>query len=155
MTVSLVCKNWMEIVRNDTKHLKLGEVFLTSYFQVQDFQIEDEHLNSLMTAYLKLWPNVQSIKMDWIAKTPLQYLDLKDSPKWLDLVRKGVKCLQLDELELKKYFHLETFMSDYLKLWPNVERIEMNWIGIRTISKITSQGTVLHKFSLRLSMYHF
>ena len=153
--MSLVCKNWLEIVRNDTKCLKLRELFLCRYFDIEDFRIENENLNTFMTAYLKLWPNVQSIEMDWIAKTPLQYLDLKDSPKWLDLVRKGVKCLQLDELELKKYFHLETFMSDYLKLWSNVERIEMNWIGIRTISKITSQGTVLHRFSLRLCMNHF
>ena len=133
-------------MRNDTKHLKLGELFLRRYFDVEVFRIEDENLNTLMTAYLKFWPNVQSIEMDWIAKTPLQYCDFKDSPKWLDFVRKGVKFLQLDELLLKKYFQLETFMGDYLKLWPNVERIEMNWIGTTTISKRSAQGMEIQKF---------
>ena len=140
MTVSLVCKNWLEIVRNDTKYLKLGELFLRRYFDIEDFRIEDENLNTLMTGYLKLWPNVQKIEMDWIAKTPLQYCDFKDSPKWIDSVRRGVKVLQLDELKLKKLFQLETFMGDYLKLWPNVERIEMKWIGTRTISRMSPQG---------------
>jgi len=139
MTVSLVCKNWLEIVRNDTKHLKLGEVFLRRYFQVEDFRINNENLNTLMTTYLKLWPNVQKIEMYWFAKTPLQYCDFKDSPKWLDSVRKGVKVLQLDELKLKKCFQLETFMGDYLELWPNVERIVMNWIGTKTISRMSPQ----------------
>ena len=71
---------------------------------------------------------------------------VKDVPKWLDMVRKEATFLSLKERWLKKRFQLDTIpindeilnslMNDYLKLWPNVERIEMDWIGTTSISQL-------------------
>ena len=145
-TVSLVCKDWLEIVRNGTKSLVLKKPFLKKYFQLHALPIDDGKLNSLMDAYLKMWPNVQKIEMDWIGKTPPEYYYLKDSPKWLCMVRNEVKFLKLKEYFLKKHFQLDSLpindellnslINDYLKLWPNVERIQMDWIGSTSVSML-------------------
>ena len=147
-TVSLVCKDWLEIVRNGTKSLVLKKPFLKKYFQLHALPIDDGKLNSLMDAYLKMWPNVQKIEMDWIGKTPLEYYYLKDSPNWLCMVRNEVKFLKLKEYFLKKYFQLDSLpinykllnslMNDYMKSWLNVEKIQMDWIGSTSLSMLPS-----------------
>ena len=65
---------------------------------------------------------------------------------WLEMVRRKVKCLKFKEQSMKKYFQLDNLpihdgllnalMNDYLKSWPNVERIEMDWIGTTSISDL-------------------
>ena len=82
--VSLVCKYWLEIVRNDTKYLKLGEHFLKKYFELETLKLDDEKLDSLMTNYLMLWPNVRFIQMDWVQGNDIINLhhDIKISRNW-------------------------------------------------------------------------
>ena len=67
-TVSLVCKSWLKIIRNDVRHLDLKHHFLDKLFDEKDKTkfIADEPLNSLMSDCLKIWPKVQTIEMDWV-----------------------------------------------------------------------------------------
>ena len=82
--VSFVCKYWLEIIRNDRKYLRLGAHFLKKYFELGTLKLEDEKLDSMMTKYLTLWPNVKMIEMDWVRGKDIINLkhDIKISRKW-------------------------------------------------------------------------
>ena len=82
--VSFVCKYWLEIIRKDTKYLRLGEHFLKKYFELETLKLNDEKLDSLMTNYLMLWPNVRFIQMDWVQGNDIINLhhDIKISRNW-------------------------------------------------------------------------
>ena len=62
------------MVRNEVKFLKLKEYFLKKHFQLDSLPINEDLLNSLMNDYLKLWPNVERIQMDWIGSTSISML---------------------------------------------------------------------------------
>ena len=71
------------MVREKVKFLILKEQSMKEYFQLNNSPINYGLLNSLMNDYLKSWPNVERIEMDWIATTSLS--DLPANPNFKQL----------------------------------------------------------------------
>ena len=71
------------MVRKKVKFLILKEQSMKEYFQLNNSPINYGLLNSLMNDYLKSWPNVERIEMDWIATTSLS--DLPANPNFKQL----------------------------------------------------------------------
>ena len=70
-TVSLVCKYWLALVRNDTRHIRLRCTFLNSYFELKYNgwpPVQRRKLDTLLSNYLKIWPKLQSIDIHWICE---------------------------------------------------------------------------------------
>ena len=69
---------------------------MKEYFRLDNLPIHDGYLNALMNDYLKSWPNVERIEMEWIGTTSIS--DLPASTNFKQLW--NVPCLNY--LQLKK-----------------------------------------------------
>ena len=88
--VSFVCKDWLRIVRNDVKYLKLNRNFLDKLFDGKycHGKVSEETQHQVMSNYLKLWPKLQFLDIYWsssIKDEDLWTLSLTDFKKWWNL----------------------------------------------------------------------
>ena len=94
-TVSLVCKDWLRIVRYNVRYLNLRRRFLDKLFDgkyesYNKYQcVTEEKMNEVMSNYLKKWPKLQSLAMFWCSKSikdeDLLNFSLTDFKKWWNL----------------------------------------------------------------------
>ena len=64
-------------MQKGSTHLTLHEPFLVKNFQRQSVTIEDEEFHLLMKNFMKKWPNIQSLEVEWIGSTPMKDLSCK------------------------------------------------------------------------------
>ena len=61
-------------MQKGSTHLTLNESFLVENFQLRSVPIGDEEFHSLMKNFMKEWPNIQRLEVDWIGSTSMKNL---------------------------------------------------------------------------------
>ena len=113
-TVSLVCKDWLKMVRDDVKHFKLHKKFILKLFKVtrlQSVSVSEDKLNLVMARYLNAWPRLEVIEMDWVWKMQDEdkFQDQKDLFKFtLDYFKRSwnlpfIKSIIINEITVRDY----------------------------------------------------
>ena len=113
-TVSLVCKHWLRIVRDNVKHLKLHKNFILKLFKItrlQSVPVSEDKLNIVMARYLNVWPRLEVIEMDWVWKMQDEdkFQDQKDLFKFtLDYFKRSwnlpfINSIIINEITVKDY----------------------------------------------------
>ena len=80
----------LDLVQKGSTHLTLNESFLVENFQLRSVPIGDEEFHSLMKNFMKEWPNIQRLEVDWIGSTSM------------DNLRYGIRSLEI----LKKLWNI-------------------------------------------------
>ena len=124
-TVSLVCKHWLKLIRNGVRHLKVTTNLFIKYFGLEwnfvyGIKISDKKLNDMMLEYLKLWPYLQSLEVDYVGKTPTKTLLNKS----LDEFKKMWNLPFLQSLHLDAYWHLNRVHTNGITYKSNATMID-------------------------------
>ena len=61
-------------MRKGSTHLTLDESFLVEKFQLQSVPIKNEEFHSLMKNFMKEWPNIQRLEVEWIGSSSIKNL---------------------------------------------------------------------------------
>ena len=80
----------LDLVQKGSTHLTLDKSFLVDNFQLRSVPIGDEEFHSLMKNFMKEWPNIQRLEVDWIGSTSM------------DNLRYGIRSLEI----LKKLWNI-------------------------------------------------
>jgi len=63
-----------DLVQKGSTHLTLDKSFLVDNFQLRSVPIGDEEFHSLMKNFMKEWPNIQRLEVEWIGSTSMKNL---------------------------------------------------------------------------------